>query len=156
MADETPPPQSVQPDFPANPPVESREETVSRVIEETGEVQRVHANEEIADPTTRRGVNRTVTKDALIFAGIGAVLGAVLALILSFLPGPVETDSVPGTIGYMVVLAVLVGIIFALIGTLILLAREDGRIERKVEQKTGRPPEGPADPIDPKYDVDGR
>jgi hypothetical protein len=156
MADETPPPQSTQSDLPANPPVESREETVARVIEETDDVQGVEAHEELVDPTSRRGVNRAVARNAVLFAAIGAVVGAVLALVLSVLPGPVETDTVAGTIGYMAVLAVLVAIIFGLIGTLILLAREDGRIERKVEQKTGRPPEGPADPIDPKYDVDGR
>lgn len=155
MADETPPPQSTQPDFPASPPAESREETVARVIEETDEVQRVHAHEELVDPTSRRGVNRTLWRNALVFAGLGAVVGAVLALILSVLPGPVETDSVGATIAYMAVLGLLMAIIFGLISTLILLAREDGRVERRVEQKTGRPPEGPADPIDPKYDVDG-
>lgn len=154
MADETQP-HSIQPDRPAQTEVESREETVARVIEETDEAQRIHAHEELVDPTSRRGVNRTLVRDALIFAGIGALVGAVLALILSFLPGPVETDSVGATIAYMAVLGFLMAIIFGLISTLILLAREDGRVERKVEQKTGRPPEGPADPIDPKYDVDG-
>ncbi len=154
MADEIHP-HSVQPDRPAKPPAESREETIDRVLEEADEAQHVHAREELVDPTSRRGVNRAVTKRALLLAGAGAVFGAVLALILSLLPGPVETDTVPGTIGYMVVSGIVFAIIFGLIGTLILLAREDGRVEREVERATGRDAPPPASPSDPKYDVDG-
>ena len=36
-----------------------------------------------------------------MLAAAGAVFGAVLALVLSFLPGPVGTDTVVGTIGYI-------------------------------------------------------
>jgi hypothetical protein len=93
-------PHTIQPDRPARPPAESREETIERAIEEA-DSQHVHAREELVDPTSRRGVN-------------------------------------------------------GLIATLILLAREDGRIEREVERKTGRGPEPPGSPIDPKHDVDGR
>jgi hypothetical protein len=152
MADETQP-HTVQPDRPAQPQAESREETIERVMEEPDAAQNVHAREELVDPTSRRGVNRTVARHALLFAAGGAVLGAVLGLILSFLPGPVETDSVAGAIGYMVVLAVALAVVVGLIATLILLAREDGRVEREVERKTGHEPEPPGSPIDPKYDV---
>ena len=155
MADEIPQ-HSVQPTRPAKTEVESREETVERALDEADRSQNVHARKETVDPTTRRGVNRTIARDALVFAGIGAVVGAVLGVVLSFLPGPVETDSVAGAVGYAVVMAVLVAVIFGLIATLILLAREDGRVEREVERATGHEPEPPGDPIDPKYDVDGR
>lgn len=147
---------SVQPDRPAKPDVETREETVERVVREADEHQAVPAREELADPTTRRGVNRTLARNALIAAGIGAVAGAVLGIVLSLLPGPVETDSAAGAAGYAVVMAVLVAIVVGLIATLILLAREDGRVEREVERATGRAPEAPGSPSDPKYDVPGR
>jgi hypothetical protein len=155
MPDEIPQ-HSVQPSRPAKVEAESREETIERALDEAGQAQNVHARNETVDPTSRRGVNRTVARDGLVFAGIGAVVGAVLGVVLSFLPGPVETDSAAGAVGYAVVMAVLVAVIFGLIGTLILLAREDGRVEREVERATGHEPEPPGDPIDPKYDVEGR
>jgi hypothetical protein len=148
-------PANVQPLPPTKVDAESREETIERVLEEADEAQNVHAREELVDPTSRRGVNRAVAKRALVLAAVGAVFGAVLALILSFLPGPVETDTVPGTIGYMIVVGIVFAVIFGLIGTLILLAREDGRVEREVERATGRDAPPPASPSDPKYDVDG-
>ena len=37
-------------------------------------------------------------------------------------------------------------LIFSMIGSLITLEREDGRIERDVEESTGRGPEPPGDP----------
>lgn len=149
-------PHSVQPDRPARTEVESREETVQRVIEESDRAQNIPARRESQDPTSRRGVNRTVTREALVAAGAGAVVGAILGVVLSFLPGPVETDSVAGAVGYAALLALLVAVIFGLIATLILLAREDGRVEREVERATGHEAEAPGSPIDPKYDVDGR
>jgi hypothetical protein len=155
MPDEIPP-HSIQPDRPAKPEVESREETIERVIHEADERQDVAARHELVDPTTRRGVNRTLARRGLVLAAAGAVVGAVLALVLSFLPGPVETDSVAGTIGYMVVVGIAFAIIVGLIGTLILLAREDGRVEREVERATGHEPEPPGSPADPRYDVPGR
>jgi hypothetical protein len=155
MPDEIPP-HSIQPDRPAKPEVESREETIERVIHEADDRQGAVGRQELVDPTTRRGVNRTLARRGLQLAAAGAVVGAVLALILSFLPGPVETDSVAGTIGYMVVVGIAFAIIVGLIGTLVLLAREDGRVEREVERATGHEPEPPGSPADPKYDVPGR
>lgn len=149
------PPHSIQPDRPAKPDVESRQDTVERVLDETAEAQNVRPRDELVDPTSRRGVNRTIARQALIAAGIGAVAGAVLGVVLSFLPGPVETDSAAGTVGYALVMALLIAIIAGLIAALILLAREDGRVEREVERATGHAPEPPGSPIDPKYDVEG-
>ncbi len=108
------PPHSIQPDRPAKPDVETREDTVERVLDETAEAQNVRPREELVDPTSRRGVNRTIARQALIAAGIGAVAGAVLGVVLSFLPGPVETDSAAGTVGYALVMALLIAIIAGL------------------------------------------
>ena len=154
MSDEIQP-HSVQPDRPARLPAESREETIERVLDEADEAQDVQAREELVDPTSRRGVNRTVAKQAVLLAAAGAVVGAVLALVLSVLPGPVETDTVAGTIGFMVVSAIVFALIFGLIGTLVLLAREDGQVEREVERATGRGAEPPGSPGDPRHDVGG-
>ena len=49
--------------------------------------------------------------------------------------------------------AIAFAIVFGMITTLILLAREDGRVEREVERRTGRGPERPGSPIHPKHDA---
>jgi hypothetical protein len=149
-------PGAIQPDRPAKVEVETREETIERVVHEADERPEVAVQRKLEDPTTRRGVNRAIAKTALICAGVGAVAGAVLGIVLSFLPGPVETDSAAGAVGYALVMAILVAVIVGLIATLILLAREDGRVEREVERATGHDPEPPGSPADPKYDVQGR
>ena len=61
MADEIEP-HTIQHDQPAKPDVESREETIERVVHEADEAQNVTAREELADPTSRRGVNRAVVR----------------------------------------------------------------------------------------------
>lgn len=155
MTDE-PQPRSVQEHPPTQADPEPREETIARVIEESDRAQGVTARHEAEDPTTRRGVNRTVTRRALAFAGIGAIVGAVIGLILSLAPGPFETDSVGSAIGYMIGLAAAVGVITGILATLILLEREDGRVEREVERKTGHGPQPPGRPSDPEHDLEGR
>jgi F0F1-type ATP synthase assembly protein I len=154
MADEIQP-HTIQHDRPAKQEVESREETIDRALDEADQAQDVTAREELVDPTSRRGVNRTVARNALVCAAVGAVAGAVLGVVLSFLPGPAETDTAAGTVGYALVMALLIGIIVGLIATLILLEREDGRVEREVEHATGREAEPPGSPIDPRHDVEG-
>lgn len=47
-------------------------------------------------------------------------------------------------------MAIIFGVIF---GALWTLAREDGRIEREVEEKTGRGPEGPGSPSSHEADL---
>ena len=42
------------------------------------------------------------------------------------------------TVGYMIVLAGALALVVGVLATLILLEREDGRVEREVERKTGR------------------
>jgi hypothetical protein len=155
MADEIEP-HTVQHDLPAKPDVESRQETVERVVHEADDVQNVHARTESADPTSRRGVNRVLFRQAMVVGAIGAVVGAVLAIVLSYVTGPFQTDSAGAKAGYAVIMAVAIAIVFVLITTLIFLAREDGRVEREVEQKTGREPEPPGSPISPEHDIEDR
>ena len=73
MADEIEP-HTIQHDQPAKPDVESREETIERVVHEADEAQNVTAREELVDPTSRRGVNRTVVRRAGAVAAIEAFL----------------------------------------------------------------------------------
>jgi hypothetical protein len=152
MADEQQHPHSVQHHPPTAAEPEPREETIARAVREAGEAQRVDATVEGADPSTRSGLNRALMRTVMIAAGIGFVLGAVAALILSLTPGPFETRSWAGTIGYMIVLGAAIALVVGILSTLILLEREDGRVERDVERRTGKGPQGPGRPIDPKYD----
>ncbi len=110
------------------------------------------------DPSTRRGVNRALAKTALIAAAIGFVAGAVIALILSLVPGPFETSGWGDTIGYMVAIGAALALVVGMLASLALLAREDGRVEREVERRTGRTGHepGPGSPGDPRYDVEDR
>lgn len=145
---------SVQQDLPANPDVETRGETIARVVDSTEAVGAERGGS--ADPSSRRGLNRTIARTLAVLAAAGAVVGAVAGLVLSLVPGPVETNSVLGAIGYMVALAAAGALVFAVIGTLLTLAREDGRVEREVEESTGRGPEGAAGPSTPEHDLSER
>ncbi|HET6690234.1 MAG TPA: hypothetical protein VFG74_05160 [Miltoncostaeaceae bacterium] len=120
---------SVQHDEPARRDVETREETVARVAggEEAVGAERGGS----PDPSTRRGLNRALWKTVAVYAGIGFVVGAVLGLILSMAPGPFETDSVGGAIGYMIGLGLAIALVVTLLASLFLLEREDGRVQRE-------------------------
>jgi hypothetical protein len=153
---------SVQQDLPAKPDAETREETIARVVGEEEAVGAEHGGS--PDPSTRRGVQRTLAGTVLVFAGVGAIIGAVLGVALSFWPGPtdggrglgVEGDGLGHTLGYGLVMAIGIAIIAGVIAAFLTLAREDGRVERQVEQKTGRGPEGPGDPASPEHDLKPR
>jgi hypothetical protein len=156
MADEPHTP-STQTHPPTQPDPEPREETIARVVEESGQAQEITAHEESQDPTTRRGANRTIIRTGLAWAAVGAVVGAIAGLILSIAPGPFETDDVGDAIAYTFGLAAALFVVVGVVATLILLAREDGRVEREVERKTGRRPDDAlAGPIDPEHDIKGR
>jgi hypothetical protein len=141
-------------DLPANPDVETREETIARVVDSEEAVGAERGGS--PDPSTRRGVQRTLGRTLAIGAAIGAAIGIVAGLILSLVPGPFETSSVGGAIGYMALLGAAMALVVGLLAALFTLEREDGRIERKVEQETGRGPEGIGDPADPAHDLDER
>ena len=155
MAEPEQHPANVDPHPPTAPSPESREETIAKAVGEADVVHEVTPRVEGADPSTRRGVNRTVARSALMFAAIGAVVGAVAGLVLSLVPGPFETSGWGETIGYMLGLAGALALVVGVIGTLILLAREDGRVEREVERKTGRTGHepGPGSPSAPEHDL---
>jgi hypothetical protein len=153
---------SVQQDLPAQPDVETREETIARVIDETEAAGAEHGGS--PDPSTRRGVQRTLVGTLLVAGATGAVVGAVLGTALSFWPGPreegrglgIQGDGVWHTISYAAVMAIALAIVFAVVAAFLTLAREDGRIEREVEEQTGRGPEGAGSPSDPEHDLKAR
>ena len=134
---------------------EPREETIAKAVGEADAVQEGSLGVEGEDPSTRRGVNRTVTQNALILAGAGGVAGAVIGLVLSLVPGPFETNGWGATIGYMIVFAGALALVVGVLSTLILLEVEDGRVEREVERKTGRTGRepGPGSPNAPEHDL---
>lgn len=150
-ANEEPQARSVQRDQPARADVESREETIARVV---GQAEAVGAERGgSADPSTRRGVQRTLAGAFALVAATGALIGGVIGLVLSLLPGPFETGGVLGAVGYTLAMAAAGALIGGVIGALVTLAREDGRVEREVEQRTGRGPEGAAGPGAPEHDL---
>ncbi len=145
MSSETPGEgRTVQHDQPAEAEVEPREETIARAVD-AAEAARAEAGVS-ADPSTRRGVNLSLWCALAGWAAAGAVVGAVAGIVLSVSPGPFETSSVAGAVGYAAGLGIAVALVFSVIGALITLAREDGRVERDVERATGRRPEGPGSP----------
>jgi hypothetical protein len=145
---------SVQQDLPAHPDTETREETIARVVDPDEAVGAERGGS--SDPSSRRGLNRTLGRTLAGLAAAGAIVGAVVGLVLSLSPGPVETDSVVGAIGHMVALAAAGALVVAVVGALLTLAREDGRVEREVEEATGRGAEGAASPSAPEHDLTER
>lgn len=137
-------PRSTQHDLPAEPHAESREETLNKAVD-ANEAALAKSGGSV-DASTSRGINQKLRKALVRWSAIGAVIGAAAGVILSLSPGPFETHNVGGLIGYAALLALAGGLIFALIGALVSLEREDGRVERDVENATGRGPEGPGSP----------
>ena len=91
---------SVQHSEPAIRDVETREETVARVVGDEEAVGARHGGS--PDPSTRRGLNRVLWRTVAIYAGIGFVAGAIIGLVLSLSPGPFETNGAGETVGYMI------------------------------------------------------
>ena len=141
---------SVQHDDPPTRDVETREETIARVVgdEEAAGAERGGS----PDPSTRRGLNRALWRTVAIYAGVGFVAGAILGLILSLSPGPFETDGTGETIGYMVGLGLALALVVTLLASLFLLEREDGRVERELERRRTGPNPPPASPGAPRHD----
>jgi hypothetical protein len=153
-------PHRVQPDRPARPAVETREETVARLAgaEEAVSVGRGGS----ADPSTRRGMQRFLAKRFLRGAAIGGLVGIAVGITLYLLPGPREEGRALGlertgfanAVLYALIMGIALAVVVAVITSIITLAREDGRVEREVEERTGRGPEGPARPNRPDEDHD--
>lgn len=117
---------------PTQPHTESREATVARAL--SGSRSSDPAGTADADSTTLSGANRRIAARAGVAAAIGGAIGAVAGLILSLIPGPFETGGTGGTVGYMVVLGMAVAVVVGLLSTLLLLEREDGRVEEQLER----------------------
>jgi len=117
---------------PTNPHSESRDEVLDRVAHD--EHLRDRAEPMDVDHTTASGANTRIAKRAGIFAAAGAVFGAVLGYILSISPGPFQTDTTAGTIGYVCIQAAAFAIVAGIVATLLLMEREDGETERNAER----------------------
>lgn len=124
---------------PTRPHAESRGDTLDRVVHD-GHLD--EGPEPIdSDLTTATGGNRRIAKRAGIVMVVGALVGALAGLILTVIPGPFDTDTTAGTVGYMLVLGFAVGVIVALVATLLMLEREDGRVEHEVEEYQAHHPD---------------
>lgn len=150
----------VQPDAPAHPPVETREETIARVMDEQRHVAVEGGSD--ADPSIRRGVHRVLGRRVLRAAIVAGIVGAVLGVVLYLLPfGPRREGRGLGIMGgswadpilYAVVLGVGFAVIAGIITALLTLEREDGRIEREVEEQVETRPQGPGRPQPPQRDL---
>ena len=135
--------QSTQKDQPAYVDVETREETIARVVGEQEAVGAAHGGS--ADSSTRRGLNRVLWRTVAAWAAAGAVFGVLIGAVLSIAPGPFETGSLGDAVGYAVGLGVALALVVGMLAALFTLEREDGRVEREVEQTTGEQP-SPARP----------
>ena len=124
-------------------PVEPREETIARVVEESHQAnagQSVPADTTV-DPSTRRGMNKALLRAATIGFLIGAVIGAGIGGLLRIAPAALgDVGELPGIIAVMAFLGGVIGIIIA---SYMVLEREDGRVEQDVEEELGdQPPPG--------------
>lgn len=125
--------------------VESREETVSRVLQEDAEVREAHGVDETpelggvggdtpgADASTRRGLNLAL----MIWFGAGAVIGGGIGLALGFGLREIVGTNALGGAGDGAALPISLALVGALVGAIIAafvqLGEEDGRVERAVE-----------------------
>lgn len=122
-------------------PERPREEIVAEAIREQREIEEAHGATPGADPSTRRGFQRTALRTALVAAVIGGLALFVLGALAVML-----TDAS----WFLAVSVAVVGAVAAgLIGALVAGGREDGKVERTVERQTGQRPGPPARPAPP-------
>lgn len=86
-----------------------------------------------ADLISAMGGNRRIAGRAGVVALAAGAVGALAGLVLSRIPGPFEVSSTAGTAGYVIVLGIALALIATLVGTLVMLEREDGHMEDLVE-----------------------
>lgn len=121
-------------------PVEPREETVARAIEESraANVDQEVPADTLVDPSTRRGMNKALLRAATLGFLIGAAIGAGVGALLRVAPAALgDVGDLPGIIAVMAFLGGVIGIIIA---SYMVLEREDGRIEQDVEEDLGDQP----------------
>lgn len=117
---------------PSFPRGETRDMTLNRVIREAHLDERPEPIE--GDPTTVSGGNRRIARRVALVAVLAAIAGALVGLVLAYGPDPFGDSSTEGIVGHMVIMGLAFALIGALISTLILLEREDGRMEHAVEE----------------------
>jgi len=144
--------------------VETREETVERVLSDDAQVREEHGVEETgdvggdplaADISTRRGLNLAL----LVWFGAGVVIGGGLGLALGYGLKEVAGSSALGGVGDGVAFPVSMALAFGLIGGLISaffqLEAEDGRVERGVEEDLDRETDAVGKGPDPHSEIAG-
>lgn len=137
-------------------PYESREETTVRVLDE---IERSDAADpsagDLTDSSVQRGVPKGIARALAVWGTIGAAVGVVIAVVLMIaVPNTLDVGGPVEVAGYIGLIAVIFAVIVGLIGIFVVLEREDGRVERDVEEATGRSPEQqtPGRPLDPAHD----
>jgi hypothetical protein len=117
---------------PTHAHAESQEQALARIVRAAHLDDRPEPLE--ADLTTLTGGNRRIAARAGLMMVLGAVAGGAIGLGLSRSSGPFGVESTGGTVGYMLVLGLALAVIVGLVSTLLMLEREDGRVEREVEE----------------------
>lgn len=132
---------------------ESREETIERVVGEEMAPEPVADATAAEDPSSRRGILSLVAgRWFWIGVGIGAGVGAIVALAT----WPVlDADAVGGDAGKIALAGAIVlagAVIGGVLSVLVNVAREDGRIQREVEEDHPSASRGPGHGSDPQID----
>jgi hypothetical protein len=144
--------------------VESREETVERVLHDDARVREESGVEETgdvvgdplaADVSTRRGLNLALALWFSAGAAIGGALGIALGYGLKEIVGPNPIGGVGDTFVFPLSLGLAFGLIGGLIGGYFELEAEDGRVERGVKEETDRPSDAPGEGPDPRSEPAG-
>jgi hypothetical protein len=127
---------TVQHDQPARGHPEARKDTVWRATTSADLAGAERGG--LIDPSTRRGLNRTLAGSLIKWTAGGAIGGGALGLVLSIAPGPFSTSVPMGSLVGAGVFAVAGAVIAFATGPLLTLEREDGRVEDEVEVAIGR------------------
>lgn len=134
--------------------VETREETLERAVATQQAVvgdQHSGARSEGGDPSTRRGFNAAFLARMRLGVLAGAVLGAGLGVLIRALTGSLGLDG--ALLGSILGIAVAGAIVGGILSALVTAEREDGRVERTVEEKQGADAGGLGTGLDPRHDV---
>jgi hypothetical protein len=117
---------------------ESREETVAHATGGPAEARRA-----MEDETSRRGIWTRLARVVAVWGALGLAGGVVLGIVLQLVGVPVGAGS--GDLAsagektlFVGLLGIAVGVVAGLVGALLTLAREDGRVAAEVEHRATR------------------
>lgn len=132
---------------------ETREETIARVAGEDATPEPVPDSSITEDPSDRRGLTRILALRWITIGALaGAAVGAVVAVFAWFLFDDDVLGGDGGRIGVTIGIVLGAAIIGGVFSGLWNLAREDGRIQREIEEDHPSASEGPGDGSDPRLD----